>query len=112
VIAFQPTMVVNGWYGSWANSGVVVISISSTTDWVPAVRTARANGLTKNPRIHDLRHTHASWLIQDGVPLFTISRRFGHTSTRTTEQVYGHLMPEALQAGADATERSVKGFVR
>ena len=80
--------------------------------WVPAVRTAQANGLQKSPRIHDLRHTHASWLIQDGVPLFTISRRLGHTSTRTTEQVYGHLMPEALQAGADATERSISGFVR
>lgn len=78
--------------------------------WVPAVRTAQANGLAKNPRIHDLRHTHASWLIQDGVPLFTISRRLGHASTRTTEQVYGHLMPEALQAGADATERSVTAF--
>jgi integrase len=80
--------------------------------WVPAVHTAQANGLAKNPRIHDLRHTHASWLIQDGVPLFTISRRLGHASTRTTEQVYGHLMPEALQAGADATERSVTGFMR
>ena len=78
--------------------------------WLPAVKTAQGNGLTKSPRIHDLRHTHASWLIKDGVHLFTISRRLGHTSTRTTEQVYGHLMPEALQAGADATERSVTGF--
>jgi integrase len=58
--------------------------------WLPAVRTAQANGLQKNPRIHDLRHTHASWLIQGGVYLFTIARRLGHTSTRTTEQVYGH----------------------
>ncbi|WP_437773300.1 tyrosine-type recombinase/integrase [Arthrobacter sp. KNU40] len=79
--------------------------------WVPAVRTAQAIGLSKTPRIHDLRHTHASWLIQDGVSLFTISRRLGHASTRTTEQVYGHLMPQALQAGADATERSITGFV-
>lgn len=80
--------------------------------WVPAVKAAQAHGLKKSPRIHDLRHTHASWLIQDGVSLFTISRRLGHASTRTTEQVYGHLMPEALQAGADATERSITGFAR
>jgi integrase len=80
--------------------------------WVPAVQAAQSHGLKKSPRIHDLRHTHASWLIQDGVSLFTISRRLGHASTRTTEQVYGHLMPEALQAGADATERSISGFVR
>ncbi|WP_286138861.1 hypothetical protein [Arthrobacter sp. OV608] len=34
------------------------------------------------------------------MPLFTISRRLGHASTRTTEQVYEHLRPEALQSGA------------
>lgn len=80
--------------------------------WVPAVQTAQNNGLTKSPRIHDLRHTHASWLIQDGaMPLFSISRRLGHASVRTTEQVYGHLMPQALQDGADATERSIQGFI-
>lgn len=79
---------------------------------VPAVKGAKAQGLKKSPRILDLRHTHASWLIQDGVSLFTISGRLGHALTRTTEQVYGHPMPEALQAGADATERSITGFVR
>lgn len=80
--------------------------------WVPAVQTAQSNGLTKSPRIHDLRHTHAAWLIQDGaMPLFSISRRLGHASVRTTEQVYGHLMPQAIQDGADATERSIQGFI-
>ncbi|MGJ0383705.1 tyrosine-type recombinase/integrase [Paenarthrobacter nicotinovorans] len=80
--------------------------------WVPAVKAAQVRGLRKDPRIHDLRHTHASWLIQDGVPIFTISRRLGHASIKTTEQVYGHLMPEALQVGADATERQVAAFMR
>ena len=79
--------------------------------WVPAVKAAQLRGLRKEPRIHDLRHTHASWLIQDGVPIFTISRRLGHASIKTTEQVYGHLMPEALQVGADATERQVAAFM-
>ncbi|MGC0239489.1 tyrosine-type recombinase/integrase [Arthrobacter sp. SD76] len=79
--------------------------------WVPAVRAAQAQGLTKAPRIHDLRHTHASWLLQNGgISLFALSRRLGHASVRTTEQVYGHLMPQALQDGADATERSVRGL--
>lgn len=79
--------------------------------WVPAVRSAQARGVAKTPRIHDLRHTHASWLIQDGgLSLFAISRRLGHASIRTTEQVYGHLMPQALQDGADATERTIQGI--
>lgn len=80
--------------------------------WVPAVHIAQANALTRNPGSTIFRHTHASRLIQDGVLLFTISRRLGHASTSTTEQVYGHLMPEALQAGADASERSVTAFQR
>jgi integrase len=42
--------------------------------------------------------------------LFAVSRRLGHASVRTTEQVYGHLMPEALQDGADAIERSIRRF--
>ncbi|WP_231391739.1 tyrosine-type recombinase/integrase [Arthrobacter sp. 35W] len=90
--------------------------ISHTTfwrnNWVPAIKAAKAAGLKKDPRIHDLRHTHASWLIQDGVSLFTISRRLGHASTRTTEQVYGHLMPQALQDAADAVERSANVWRR
>ncbi|MFJ4264624.1 tyrosine-type recombinase/integrase [Paenarthrobacter nicotinovorans] len=81
--------------------------------WVPAVQAAQTNALTKSPRIHDLRYTHASWLIQDGsMPLFEISRRLGHASVRTTEQIYGHLMPQALQDGADATERTVQASIQ
>ena len=57
--------------------------------WLPAVGAEQLDGLKKTPRIHDLRHTHASWLIQEGVLLFTISRRLGHATTHTTEAVYG-----------------------
>ena len=43
--------------------------------WLPAV--ARA-GLEPPPRIHDLRHSHVSWLVAAGVPLPVIQRRIGH----------------------------------
>lgn len=45
-------------------------------------------------RIHDLRHTHAAWLISSGVGLTALQRRLGHSSIRVTSDVYGHLMPE------------------
>lgn len=47
--------------------------------------------MTPAPRIHDLRHTFASWAIQAGVPLPVIQRQLGHESIQTTVDTYGHL---------------------
>jgi integrase len=58
--------------------------------------------LTKRPRIHDLRHTAASWLLGAGVPLITVSGHLGHEDTSVTAKVYGHLDPAAGNAAAAA----------
>ncbi|MDA0564844.1 site-specific integrase [Streptomonospora sp. S1-112] len=62
--------------------------------WVKAVQRAQALGLTKKPRIHDLRHTHVSWLIEENVHAFKIQRRLGHKSITTTMDRYGHLVTD------------------
>ncbi|MDL5351091.1 site-specific integrase [Microbacterium sp. zg-YB36] len=41
-------------------------------------------------RIHDLRHTYASWLLQSGVEIAKVSKLMGHSSIRVTER-YAHL---------------------
>ncbi len=46
--------------------------------WKPARHNAMKAGLTKSPRVHDLRHTCASWMIQAGVPLPVIQQHLGH----------------------------------
>jgi len=51
---------------------------------------------------HALRHSHASMLIRAGVDILTISRRLGHSKAAITLDVYGHLMPGADEAAADA----------
>jgi len=44
-------------------------------------------------RIHDLRHSHASLLIEMNVPILLISERLGHEDVETTLRTYGHLYP-------------------
>ncbi len=46
-------------------------------------------------RIHDLRHTFASFLIKQGIPLYHVSQLLGHSDTRITQR-YAHLAPENL----------------
>lgn len=43
-------------------------------------------------RIHDLRHSHASYLIEQGVNIYKISKRLGHASIQMTLDRYGHLI--------------------
>lgn len=50
---------------------------------------------------HVLRHTAATWLLAHKVPLVDTSRMLGHASTLITEQVYAHLMAEALRPAAE-----------
>jgi integrase len=54
------------------------------------------------PRWHDLRHSHASWLISRNVPLTVIQRRLGHSSIKVTSDLYGHLMPDVQVAEREA----------
>lgn len=42
-------------------------------------------------RLHDLRHSHASLLINLGYPVLVVSERLGHEDVETTLQTYGHL---------------------
>ncbi|GAA1977109.1 tyrosine-type recombinase/integrase [Kitasatospora viridis] len=72
--------------------------------WLPAVKAAKAKGLPKSPRLHDLRHTHVSWLIAKNIPLPAIQARLGHESIKTTVDRYGHLVRELDAEIAAAVE--------
>lgn len=69
--------------------------------WQPAVKAA---ALGVSPRIHDLRHSHASALIAAGVSLPVIQRRLGHENIQTTINTYGHLAPDAYAGATHAAE--------
>jgi integrase len=59
----------------------------------PAVMAALPN---RNPTFHDLRHTCASWLIASGANALEVCRWMGHASISTTYDIYGHLLPDAV----------------
>lgn len=51
-------------------------------------------------RFHDLRHTHASLLIMDGVPVKVVSERLGHANVAFTIHTYQHPLPGMSAAAA------------
>lgn len=47
----------------------------------------------KNIRLHDFRHSHASWLINNGANIVLVAKRLGHKDTQMTLNTYTHLFP-------------------
>ena len=68
-----------------------------------------AGTMALSPRIHDLRHTHASWLLAAGVPIHVVQARLGHESIQTTVDVYSHLLPDAQIIAAEAAGLALSG---
>jgi integrase len=68
------------------------------------VQARKALGEERLPviRLHDLRHTHATLLLADGVPVKVVSERLGHASATITLTVYQHVHPGM---GREAAER-------
>ncbi len=61
-----------------------------------AVRLAKKAGLS-SVGLHTLRHTHASILLHNGVPVTNVSKRLGHRDPYTTAKIYAHALPDTDQ---------------
>lgn len=55
----------------------------------------RQAGLDDRLHFHSLRHTFASWLVQDGASLYEVKTLLGHVDMRTS-MIYAHLQPELM----------------
>ena len=73
--------------------------------WRPACDRA---GLDPRPRLHDLRHSHASWLLAGGADLQVVKERLGHGSIATTGK-YLHTLPTADETALAALRRVREG---
>lgn len=55
----------------------------------------------KRITIHGLRHSHVSLLISRKYDIFEVSKRIGHKSIKTTQDIYGHLFDDVQKTIAD-----------
>lgn len=63
-------------------------------------RCVRRAGLDDRLHFHSLRHSFASWLVQNNVSIYQVQKLLGHSNIRVTE-IYSHLLPEAMQNTVD-----------
>ena len=56
-------------------------------------------------RFHDLRHSCASMLINEGVELKMVSEWLGHSNIYTTANIYGHLYDDSKQEIANTIQK-------
>ncbi|MFB5189033.1 site-specific integrase [Alicyclobacillus fastidiosus] len=56
---------------------------------------------------HDLRHTHATWLLESGVDLKTVSQRLGHSSIAVTADVYSHVTRKMQKEAMSKLEKMI-----
>lgn len=64
-----------------------------------------------NTRLHDLRHSFASFAIADGASLFMVGKVLGHKQARTTE-IYAHLSDDPLKRVANRTAARLSEAMR
>jgi integrase len=72
--------------------------------WTPAIEKAELSGL----EIHELRHTAASLMIDQGADPKLIQTQLGHSSISITYDVYGHLFPDRLDELASRLDGLIK----
>lgn len=74
--------------------------------WRPIIESfERKTG--KKPRPHDLRHTCASWMINNGAELTDVQGHLGHEKITTTVDIYGHLDRRSGSRAAAAVSRAL-----
>ena len=71
--------------------------------------TARREAGLEDVRIHDLRHSYASFLVNAGRSLYEVQRLLGHTQIKTTQR-YAHLSHDTLLDATNSVNTALGGM--
>lgn len=95
------------WLNQYDDQDVVVSKVSggfkdpSRFSHVLFKRLLKSAGISTKVRFHDLRHTHATWLLEKGVNPKIVAERLGHSSIRITLDTYSHVIKGMQQIAVD-----------
>jgi integrase len=113
-VAFPPFLaeILGAWMASVPAGGILFPNGNGDhlheTNWKHRVfdrAAARAQLTPPALRVHDLRHSAASFAISSGASVKAVQRQLGHRSATTTLDRYAHLWPDELDALGDGLER-------
>lgn len=91
----------------------LVVALPDGSPWEPDrftdayVAFSKKVGL-KGIRFHDLRHSNASQLRRQGVPVKVVSARLGHSNATVTLNTYAHVLAGDDQRAADVMEKHLR----
>lgn len=108
-LALEALDLVRGISGEWCFPGRR--ENAPLTNIVKPFKSALAAAGIKDARLHDLRHSHASAMINAGVSLYVVGKALGHKRTETTTR-YAHLQDETLRTASRAVVAFAKGKAR
>jgi len=62
-------------------------------------------------RLHDLRHTHATMLLRQGVHPKVVQERLGHANVSITLDIYSHCTANMQQEAAEKIDEALRGVL-
>ena len=86
------------WLDQWIDKGLVIANPNgnykdpSYFSYVVFKKLLEMAGIKESIRFHDLRHPHATWLLEKGVHPKVVAERLGHSSIRITLDTYSHII--------------------
>ena len=89
----------------FANPRTGLAYVTFFTAW----NTARSSVGLQDVRVHDLRHSFASFLVNKGRTLYEVQRLLGHSQSKTTQR-YAHLSEQTLLEATNVVGNALTGF--
>jgi integrase len=74
-------------------------------------RFLKSHGFNEGLRLHDLRHTGATLMLESGMTILEVSKELGHADPGFTMKVYGHVTENAKKEAAQKREAQIKAIM-